>query len=259
MNPLKLWRKSLGIEISTEMSYKTNFIIKSFALLFSDTIGPLVILLIYTNTAGIPGWSFEQFILFQGTLILTLGINHLCFMMFPNYVVGAVRRGTFDKYLIKPFNPLIYLTFSSWDLEGVAEVLTGIALVIFAIWKLQLFSTTIIFYIILIIVAVLFLYAAMVMIGAMAFLVVKSWALFDVFFKMSDFGRYPISVYSGSLRFILTFIFPVAIAAFYPATLLIKGLSFLTMIEITLPVIGFLIVSLFFWNLAMKKYTSAGG
>ena len=66
---LSLWIKNLELELAGEMIYKMNFFIKTVALIFADIIGPLVTMLIYANTSGIPGWSFHEFILFQGTFI----------------------------------------------------------------------------------------------------------------------------------------------------------------------------------------------
>lgn len=256
---LKVWLRAIGLELSKHMAYKANFFTKVLAVMFMDIVGPLVVLLIYQTTAGIPGWSFEQFILFQGTLTLIFGIGHMFMVMIPVFCIEEVRNGTFDKILTKPFKPLTYLTLTSPDMDGVGEVIVGLGLIIWAFAQLQLgMNINFLFYLILLAVAVLFEYSAHVLIASMAFLAVKSWALFDILFRLKMFGRYPTSIYNPALQLFLTFIFPIAIAAFYPAEVLLRGIS-IGVLWVVVAVGGFYIVVRLLWALAMKKYTSAGG
>tara|TARA_Y100000034_G_C6867391_1_gene395487 strand:- start:202 stop:990 length:789 start_codon:yes stop_codon:yes gene_type:complete len=258
---LRLWKKTFALELSSDLAYKANFIIKALGLVIVDFIGPLIMLLIYTTSSGIPGWSFEEFILFHGTFVFVVGISHALLFVFPYQVIENVREGTFDKFLVKPFNPLLYLTFSSVDIEGFAEVLAGLALIIWAFIKLDIivFSMNTLLYIFLMLVALIFLYSLFVLISSFAFLFVKSFGLFDLLFKMLDVGRYPMNVYGFEMRLIFTFILPIAVVSFYPASVLLGTLSFFSIIEILIPVAIFLVFSIFIWNLAIKKYTSAGG
>ncbi len=93
MSLLKIIKRAMILRISEDLAYKWNFFIKFIAVMLQDFIGPLVILLIYTTTAGIPGWSFHEFILFQGTLTLVLGLGHLFAVMIPVEVMHNVRQG----------------------------------------------------------------------------------------------------------------------------------------------------------------------
>ncbi|MBU2634525.1 MAG: ABC-2 family transporter protein [Nanoarchaeota archaeon] len=261
MNYLTLFKKTFALELSSEMAYKWNFFIKSLGLIFADLIGPIIILLIYTYSSGIPGWKFEEFILFQGTFILVNGLAHTLLFGLPFQVIRSVQQGTFDKVLIKPFNPLLYLSFSSIDIEGIAEVLAGLGLIIWAFVKLGIivFSWNTLLFLFLILLAFVFLYATFVLMSSLAFLFVKSFGLFDLFFKIIDVARYPLSIYEGGMRFVFTFLIPIGIISFYPVNVLLGGLSIMTLLEILIPVLLFLGFSVFMWNRAIRKYTSAGG
>lgn len=260
MNYLKLFLETMKLELSSEMAYKWNFFIKSISLIIADIIGPLIAMLIYSTTSGIPGWSFEEFILFQGTIIFVLGFSHFLFVVFPFSVINNVREGTFDKILVKPYNTLLYLSSTSVDIEGLAEVFLGLALIIWAGVKLDItIGINALYYLIIIFFALIFQYALMVIIASLAFIFIKSYALIDLFFKLSDLARYPLNIYNSELRFFMTFIFPIAIVSSFPANALLHGLSLINLIKIVLPVFGFLIITLFIWEYAMKKYTSSGG
>ncbi|MFC1753038.1 ABC transporter permease [Thermoproteota archaeon] len=257
----RVWKKSLGLAVAEDMAYKGNFIIKCFALILVDMIGPLIAVLIYTSSSGIPGWSLAEFILFTGTITLVLGIGHALMFAIPWYTISAVRRGEFDKYLIKPFNPLVYLSLSAWDLEGFAEVGAGLLMVGWALTKLWVGITigNILLYIFLILVGCVFIYSCMVLIASASFLFVKTFGLFDLFFNITKFARYPLNVFGSTTRIFFTFLFPLAIAAHYPTTALLHGMPLLIIVKVVLPVIAFFGLTLFLWSRAMKKYSSAGG
>ncbi len=261
MNYLRLLRKTFALEIASEMAYKLEFFILCLSLILADMVGPLIVLLIYTTTTGVPGWGFEEFILLTGTFVLVMGITHLFLARIAYGTVENIRRGKFDKILMKPANPLLYITFSSVDLEGVAEVFVGVVLIGWSIAKLNInmISSEFLVYIFLIIAALLFVYSMFVLVTSFVFLFVKTYAVIDLFYKSSDFAKYPIIIYGSGFRFFLTFLFPIMIVSNYPAEALLKGFDFIFLIKIITPVIVFFMIALVFWHFGIRKYSSAGG
>ncbi|MBI4447934.1 ABC-2 family transporter protein [Candidatus Woesearchaeota archaeon] len=257
----KVFWRNLILEISREMAYKTNFLIKCLAILVIDMVPPLVAMLIYKTTPGIPGWGFEEFLLFQGVLIFVLGLNESLFMRMLNIVVEAVKSGTFDMTLVKPFPPLVYITFGSINLNGFAGILVGASVIAYSIWKIgiSLLSLNFMVFLLMVLLAIIFQYGIVILICAFAFLFVKSHALYDIYSSIMNFARYPLSIYDSSLSFLLTFIFPIAVSSHYPAEALLKGLSLKWIVGVTLPVTIFFILCLLCWRYAMKKYSSVGG
>ena len=261
MKFLRIEKKTVGMSLAGEMAYKTNFYIKAFAMVLADFVGPLLTLLIYSTTLGIPGWSLNEFLLFQGTLILIFGLGHTFVMHFPYEIIHSIREGEFDKYLVKPYNTMLYILSESFIIDGLPEVAVGICLVTYTMIKLGLsvFSFDFFWYLILVAAGLLMQIAVMVFISAFAFLVVKSEALINLYYKLSDFVRYPLNIYAIGIQFALTFFFPLAVSSFYPAEVLLRGATPKILLSILIPVIIFTAISVYLWNMAMKKYTSAGG
>ena len=256
---IKIWKKSAVIALQDAMAYKLSFFLQMFGLFIGDTIIPLVSALIYKVSSGIPGWSLYEFVLFQGTLIIVIGFWHTLFAGLLGETIVAVKEGTFDKFLLKPLSSLAYVTSKGFDLEGIGEILAGIAVVTFALIKLKLFSLLLLPYLFLIILGILFEYALTIIAASLAFIFVKTWRLFEFISSIERFGRYPLGIYNDFLRIMLTFFIPVAAASYYPASVLLEKEVLLKIPLITIPVIIFFTVSIFLWNFAMKKYSSAGG
>ncbi len=261
MRFFRVLKKGIGMSLSQERAYKWNFYVKAFASTVADFVGPLLTLLIYSSSEGIPGWGFYEFLLFQGTLILVFGLGHTFTLLFPYDVIRSVREGEFDKYLVKPLNTMLYIFATTFEMEGIPEVLVGMLITGFCMFKLgiSVFSLNFLAYVVLIAAAFFAQAAVMVLVSSLSFIVVNSDALMMLYFKISDFIRYPLNVYTVGIKFFLTFMLPLAVASFYPATVLIQGATAKIMAMSIIPVIIFTIVAVLFWNYAMKKYTSAGG
>jgi ABC-2 type transport system permease protein len=258
---LRLFLKNSALRLSSEMAYKWNFWVKTFAVALGDLIGPVLILLIYSTTSGIQGWSLAEFILFQGTLTLVIGFSHVFFTLIGVQTIDMVRHGKFDAALIKPYNPLLYLSFTSFDWDGLAEIFVGLALLTWSFITLGIviFSWNFVLYLFLIALALVLFYSLVVMISSLAFLLVKSWALFALFFRTIDFARYPLDIYGQGLRVLFTFFLPLGVASFYPAKALLDGIELTIVLYLMLSMSIFLAISLVLWHFAMKKYSSAGG
>lgn len=261
MRFLKLEAKAAAMDLSRELAYKGNFLMKCLAFALTDFIGPVLSLLIYSTTMGIPGWSLHEFLLFQGTLVVFMGLGHIFVLALPYDTIHAIDRGEFDKYMVKPFSPLVYLITQSVLVEGVVEVLAGAFIVGFAMFKLQLsvFSFNFLLYLFLLALGFLFQAGVMILVSALAFFVVKSDALMHLYFKLSDFGRWPITIYSPLLKLTLVFFFPIAVSSFFPADVLLHGFSWTVMLQSVIPVALFFAIAVAVWNLAMRRYSSAGG
>ncbi len=261
MSRTALVLKSLALAFNKEMAYKANFIIKVIALMVADFVGPIITTVIYTTTAGIPGWSFEQFLLLQGVFILVMGLMHFSQVAIAWRTVYEVREGTFDRFLTKPYKPLTYLSLTSWDPEGLGETFVGLVIIAYSMVKLSIpiISVNFLLFLLILALALVFTYSVIVIIASLSFLFIESFGLFNIFFQIMDIARYPSSIYSYGMRFFVAFLVPVTITATGPSIALIRGYSLIDLIWTVIPVIVFLLVSIGVWKAAMKKYASAGG
>jgi len=255
----KIWRKSLTLNIQDAMAYKVSFFSQVLALFLGDMIIPIVSTLIYSVSAGIPGWSLNEFILFQGTIIIVIGIWHTLFAGLLGETINSVKEGTYDKILLRPMNTLAYMTSKGFDLDGAGEVLAGVAIAAFALIRLKIFSFMLIPYFGVILLGALFYYSLTIFAASFAFIFVKTWRLFEFISAVERFGRYPLNIYNGPLRIFLTYFVPVAFASYFPAAVLLGKEPILRTLLTAIPVFIFFAVSVWSWHYAMKKYSSAGG
>lgn len=260
MTYLRLVWRCMKIWILKDFAYKGDFFIKVFSVAFTDLIMPLMTFFIYNLTRGIPGWSLDELLLFQGTLIFVLGLARVFSYHFSWWTLDAINWGNFDQYLLKPYSTLLYLLALTVDHYGLAEVATGLVFIIYSAVKLNIgfFSFDALMYVLFIIAGFVVILSSQIIIASMGFIAVKTEALMQLHNKLTDLARYPLNVYDFGIKFFLIFLFPMAVSSFVPAEVLLRGFA-PKMLLYLIPVAIYFSLSLWLWNSAMKKYSSAGG
>ncbi|HHW22500.1 MAG TPA: hypothetical protein GXX26_06410 [Clostridiaceae bacterium] len=98
---------------------------------------------------------------------------------------------------------------------------------------------------------------ALLMAGSM-FKWVGNSRIYEIFDSITAFGNYPRSIFSKAFQNLISYIIPIAIIGFFPASALL-GKS----IDGALAAMGiclvFFIFSMLFWRKMLSLYTSAGG
>lgn len=257
----RVWRGWLALQVSAEMTYRFNFIMKMFAMITFDSFGPILAFVIYNVSSGIPGWSFAEFLLIQGTWTLTTGLTHLLFWDFAGMVIENVRDGNYDLVLVKPGNPLLLGLATGADMDGASRVVVGSAISAFALYKIgwAFVLHDFISFIMLVVAGVLFLLSLQVILGAMAFLFVKSFTLMNIFDVLTDVGKNPLSVFGPIGIVLFTYGFPIGLAAFWPASAILGRLAFPSIMGLFFTGLAFFAFSASLWTFGIKHYTSAGG
>ena len=258
---IKLFIAWTKLMISAEAAYRWNSIIKAVAMVVFDFFAPLIAIIIYSVSSGIPGWSFEQFLLLSGTFTIVEGLNEALFGDLGWGIIWDLRHGEFDMSLVKPYNTLGFMSSASSHPRSFVRVFVGLGIVTYALvnYAIAVTLVNLLFYVFLILLGLVFLYSTVVLISSLAILFVQTSNLMNALFNILLIGRYPLNVYGSTGVFVFTFIFPLGVAAFYPASALLHGISLIFVLKLALIIMFYLVVNVLLWNFALKKYSSAGG
>jgi ABC-2 type transport system permease protein len=255
---LFLWNCKL--DISRSMAYRFNFILGTILSLLNSGAAPLVQYLIFTTTNGYPGWSVEQLILFQGTLLLWGGLQRMLFGGVIPPMIDMVRKGEFDRLLVKPYPPIGVILTSGFQLNGVASILAGLAIMGFSLqnlnvnwhwWNIPLFLLFICF-------GIIFYMSVLIIQCTLVITLVQINSFLRVVDNILNFANYPITIYPRMLQLFFTIVMPFAIWINFPAEALLDRVNEL-MLWSLLSSVGFYFISLLIWKISLNKYTSAGG
>ncbi len=248
-----------GTALAIQLEYQFNALVELIAM-FGSLAGSIFVLsLFFSNGNQLGGWSWEAALTVQGIYTLFDGITNTFLRPNLGAIVNYVREGTLDYVLLKPVDSQFWLSVRTFSPTGLPEIFLGFFLMTWASFSAGANITVGLFFIVafMLICGLIILYSIWFLIASTTIWFVKTWNATEVLRALLASGRFPVSVYPSSLRFIFTFILPVAFLTTVPAEVLL-GNSPTSMISSSLLVaIIFFVLSRLFWLFALRHYTSA--
>lgn len=224
----KLYFKFLQQYIKSLMEYRTDFIIGLIGFVLVQGTGVIFLKLIFNTIPSLVGWSFYEILFIYGFAQIPRGIDHI----FTDYIWifswKTIVKGEFDRYLLRPVNPLFQIIAERFQPDGFGEIIVGILLVSFSSIKLGINYTVskLIAFIFAIICGAVIYTAIKLAVASTAFWIKNAMPYMNMVYSISDFSKYPIEIYNNSIKNFLTFFIPFAFTGFYPAAYFLGKNSF---------------------------------
>ncbi|WP_411170418.1 ABC transporter permease [Clostridium sp. MB05] len=258
---IKLYVKFLKQYIKTLMEYRLDFILGLIGFIFVQFAGVIFIKLIFDVIPTLDGWSFYEILFIYGFAQIPRGIDHIFTDYLWIFSWKTIVKGEFDKYLLRPINPLFQVISESFQPDGFGEVIIGLILLITASLNLNIIYSPIkiVEFIFVVICATLIYTSIKLATASIAFWVKFSQSYMFMTYQISTFAKYPISIYPAAIKFILTFLIPFAFTGYYPGAYFIGKGNMLS--GVLLPFLVSLIsiiVSYKIWLKGISVYESAG-
>ena len=170
-----------------------------------------------------------------------------------------MQNGTLDFVLLKPIDSQFWLStrsFSPWGLPG---VIAGLALIGWALVQngQALSAGGAALAVALLVAGGLILYSLWFLLAGLSIWFVKVWNATEVLRYVLVAGRYPVSAYPAGLRTLFTLVLPVAFLTTVPAEAILGRVSAswaLASLGVAAAALG---LSRWFWQCALRCYTSA--
>lgn len=258
---LHLYKIFLQQYLKSLMQSKLDFFMGFFSFFLNQALGIVFLQLVFAQIPDLNGWSFEQLVFIYGFAQIPKGIDHFFTDYLWIFCRKTVREGAFDRYLLRPVNPLFQVLVERCQPDGLGEVIVGIVLVVYAGRRLLLSFSVISFLVFLIAVfagAVIYM-AVKLFFASNAFFMKDCYSLLYTAYNISDFAKYPTEIYDGPVRFVIRFVLPFSFTAFIPANYFMSGgtLLFSVGAECAVAAAAFAVAYLYF-SFGIKKYESAG-
>jgi ABC-2 type transport system permease protein len=243
------------------LEYRVNFLIGATSTIFMQAAGLLAVWVVMNQIPNLDGWSLPEILLIFGLITLAKSINH----MFADnlWTLGRdyVRTGTFDRFLVRPVNPLFHLLADRFCHDGIGNFLVGLALVLVAAPQLGIvWDVPAIAYLALMVISGGFIFIALNLITSVSgFWLMDSVPVTRVIFEMHEFAKYPLTIYPRAIGALLTLLIPYGFASFYPASYLL-GRNVAPALAWGAPLVAVFLLSIAMgvWRFGLKHYSSTG-
>jgi viologen exporter family transport system permease protein len=247
-----------------ELAFRGNFLIRVGTELLWFALLCLFYEVIYQKTNSIAGWNQYEYLVLVGTHFIATGLVETFFM--PNFTELAekVRSGKLDFALAKPVDEQFLLTTQSLDWATFTNVAYGIGMICFSLARLDAVPTVgqCAVYIVTLLSGVAIFYSLMTMLAVTAVWLIRNQQLYEMWFYVNIFARFPPEIFEGPLgsplRWLTTFVIPVLVAVAVPAATLARGLSQFWMIAYSISAALVLLgLSRWVFRWGLKYYRSA--
>ena len=161
--------------------------------------------------------------------------------------------------LLKPADAQFLVSTAKFEPWRVIDVAGALAIFVYAFHLLGRWPapSAAALALVFLVVAVFILYSIWILVVSAAFWVVKVDNLSYLFGSLFDAGRWPITIFKGALRFVFTYVFPLAVMTTYPAEALLGRLSAYTAVKAIAGGMVFAALARWVWLRALRLYTSA--
>jgi ABC-2 type transport system permease protein len=251
----QFWTSSL----EAELEYQLNLVVELLAVLGNLAGSLLVLNLLAGPSRQLGGWSWTSALVVVGIYTLLDGFTSAVLQPNLSRIVNHVQNGTLDFVLLKPIDSQFWLStrsISPWGLPGMAA---GLVLISWAVMQSDtaIRPEAVILAASLMLAAAVILYSLWFLLAGLSIWFVKIWNATEVLRYTLVAGRYPISAYPPALRWVFTFLLPVAFLTTVPAEALLGRGSWPWALGSLLAAALSLIATRLFWTLALRHYTSA--
>jgi ABC-2 type transport system permease protein len=247
------------------LEYRANFLMwAGFTVIYHGT-AVIALWVTLRNFPSINGWDFRETAFMYGLWMLGHALNNTVF-----FTVGSVpefiREGRFDRFLIRPLDPLFQaLTVPQqiWPDELILAIVYFFIVVPYAgvrvDWILLGYVPLVAFG------GALIDFGINLAIATSSFWFIRIDTLRWVVMSLEqEFSRYPISIYQRGVRVVLAFVLPFAFMNYFPATFLLHkqedGLHLSPAVGLLTPLVGAFVLALAyaFWRLGLNRYQGTG-
>ena len=118
--------------------FRFDFIMWSLVEFLWMAVNLLLVAVIYAHTDEIAGWSQYEMLLLVGTSMLVQRFIMGFFWSNLFEFARNVRSGHFDFFLAQPGNPLFMVSTRKLDLDGLANTVVAVGVIIYAVRQLGL-------------------------------------------------------------------------------------------------------------------------
>jgi ABC-2 type transport system permease protein len=257
-----------------DMMFPANFIIEtisSFGWVMMN-VGFYLLIFRYTSQIGAGGdeggaWDKYQFFVFIATSMFINSIVQMFFMTNADEFSELIRTGGLDFALLKPIDTQFLISLRKVEWASIANFLVAAALMAYALPRVEGFELSawrVFAYLVYVAGGIGILYSLTIVLAAASVWLGRNTSIYDFWFYITTFSRYPMEIYQGPvgfwIRWLFTFIVPILIVVNVPARMLAKPMQnqywYLAVFAIVATAAS-LLVSRWVFQRALLSYRSA--
>ncbi len=263
---LRLYRHLVAMQLRAQLQYKINVLIDIVTYLSVTSLEFVPVLIYFGPFPTLLGWKVGEVALLYAITSMSFGLAEL-FGAGIDAFEETIRRGEFDRVLLRPAGVLTQVVSSDFRLRHLGRITEGLLVFILALSLLPGLQWTALKLVLLplSIVSGALVFIAILLLGAtLCFWTIETTELTNILtYGGREMLSYPLSIYHQGLQRFFLFVVPLAFGTYLPACYLLgRALPFGLPGEVAF---GAPLVALIFaliagatWRFGVHHYQSTG-
>lgn len=239
-NYLKVFGTFARNSLVRDMTFRANFILQCVSSLgwTAMNVGFYLILFQYTDTIGAgSGWDRDKFFLFIATTWFINSLMQAFFMPNAEEFSELIRTGGLDFALLKPIDTQFLISFRKVNWSSLSNFLAGLIIAGVSLYSLATREVdpmiptpvAVLLYLFFVACGTLMMYSLMICLSATSVWLGRNQTLYNFWFYITNFSRYPMEIYKRGwglpLYGFFTFVVPILLVVNVPARILAKPID----------------------------------
>lgn len=254
----RVWKRLSALAIGSYLSSRVDSASYLLGKLIRFGFFLLLIGSIFRFTKTLAGYSRYEVILFFLTFNL-IDVFSQAFFRGIYQFKNDILRGNFDYVLSKPVNALFYSMSRLTDILDIVFLVPIVLLIVYTAGKLPapITAGATILYVLLLISGVLIVLGIHILSASITIWIIESENVIWLYREAMTLGRFPPEIFSGTVRFVFTFVLPILLVVGFPAKAFLGLLSWRWILFAFGYTVSFFCLSLLVWRASLAKYSSA--
>jgi ABC-2 type transport system permease protein len=260
-----IYLRIIGSRVRSQLTYRTSFALDVAAQFVGQSIELVVILVLFTQTGSLGGFSVQEVLLIYGLAGTAFGLADLAVGQVEE-LPYFIRTGEFDVMLLRPLGTLTQLLSADIALKRLGRVAAGLLVLGWSLATLDLPWTPVrvLLAVTTPLTGAVILSAIWVAANSVSFWIVDGREMANSFTYGSNFSTaYPITIYGPWLRRALCYAVPAAFVAYFPALALLgrpDPLGLPAALQWSSPLVAVLAVGVagLIWRSGVRHYQGTG-
>ncbi|MGH2498173.1 MAG: ABC transporter permease [Ktedonobacteraceae bacterium] len=266
MSDLRLYRRLIVMQVRAQLQYKINVGVDILTYLSVTSLEFFTMLIFFVQFPTMLGWHIGEVAMLGAVTSFSFGLAEL-FGAGIDVFDETIRKGDFDRVLLRPINALILVTSSEFRLRRLGRLTEGVLAFIVSLALLHGIAWTPLKVLALLlgVVSGALIFVSVLLMGAtMCFWTVQTTELTNsLYYGGREMLSYPITIYHQAIQRILLFVVPLAFGAYLPTCYLLNralplGLPVWMVFLSPLAALIFAGIAVWLWGFGVRHYQSTG-
>jgi ABC-2 type transport system permease protein len=254
----RIYRTFFSSSLVRELEYRANFIAATLSNFSWAVFYLLMILVIFSQTKSVAGWTREMVFVLMGTVFLMTSL-HGSFFFSCFEIPEQVRKGTLDFVITRPVDSQFWVSLRRFKITGIGSMAAAVMMVAYGVaWSgskpgLNEWAA----YGVGLLLAVMIYYSFGIFLMTLAIYFVRIDNLWVLAETTAETARYPVDIYRVGIANFFVFYVPLGFLATVPSESLIRGARWDLLFVGLVWAVAFFVGARWFWNWSLSRYTSA--